>query len=78
MQMAKVQLFCAPKDDNRPAVSSLCDRVEVTLGEILPILIDACLTRRAWIRDFYDEALSISRDLYEVLIAYKAIRKNPA
>jgi hypothetical protein len=52
--------------------------VTVPLREILPILVDACLTRRAWIRDFQDEPVTLSADLYEVLQAYRFIRKASA
>ncbi len=52
--------------------------VETTLGEILPLLIDACRTKRAWLHDFSNEPVALSSDLYEVLQAYRAVRRASA
>jgi hypothetical protein len=49
-------------------------RVAVPLGEILPMLIDAANTNRAWLQDFADDEVAISADLYEVLTAYQQLR----
>lgn len=78
MHAVKVQVFSAPPETSCPVASSELERVEMRLGDILPILIDACLTRRAWVRDFADEPITVSRDLYEVMLAYKALRKQSA
>lgn len=52
------------------------ETIDVPLGAILPQLVEAVLTRRAWLDDFADEKLTISTDLYEVLLA--ARRQRPA
>lgn len=46
--------------------------VTLTLGEMLPTIIDALCRGRGWVEDFQDDKITISRDLYEVLLAYQA------
>ncbi|MCA9241393.1 MAG: hypothetical protein KDA37_14390 [Planctomycetales bacterium] len=45
--------------------------VKVTLGEALPLLADAILSNRTWLADFEDDEITLSQDLYEVLLAYR-------
>lgn len=52
--------------------------VTVSLGEILPLLADAVQAQRTWLRDFDDDQVSISMDLYEVLLAYQFYRRPTA
>ena len=47
------------------------DTVTVSLGEIFPVLADATETRRVWLQDFEDDEITISSDLYEVILAYQ-------
>jgi hypothetical protein len=51
--------------------------VTVDLGEVLPLLADAVASRRTWLGDFEDDQITISADLYEVLLAYQYYR-HPA
>jgi hypothetical protein len=48
------------------------------VGEVLPILADALLARRAWLQDFEDDEITISSDLYEVMLAYQHFRRPSA
>jgi hypothetical protein len=50
--------------------------VTMTLGEITEILADAVRTRRAWLRDFEDDRVQVSADLYEVLASYWNMRRG--
>lgn len=50
--------------------------VSVSLGEISDILADAVRTRRAWLRDFADDRIQISADLYDVLSTYWNMRRG--
>ncbi len=52
--------------------------VEVTLGEIFPVLVDAVRGRRTWLHDFEDDVMTISTDLYEALLAYQHYRRPSA
>jgi len=49
-------------------------QVTVTLGEIAGILAEASRTNRAWLRDFEDDRVQVSSDLYEILCTYWNLR----
>ncbi len=53
-------------------------QVTVSLGEILPLLADAFESRRVWLHDFEHDPVTISSDLYEVLLAYRYYRRPGA
>jgi hypothetical protein len=48
--------------------------VKLPLAEIFPLLAEALRNNRTWLADFADEEITISSDLYEVLLAYKHYR----
>ncbi|MBS0265761.1 MAG: hypothetical protein JSS02_27770 [Planctomycetes bacterium] len=50
--------------------------VSMTLGEISEILADAVRTKRAWLRDFEDDRIQVSADLYDVLSSYWNMRRG--
>lgn len=52
--------------------------VTVPLGEILPLLVDAVHSERTWLRDFAQDEVTISTDLYEVILAYQYYRRPSA
>jgi hypothetical protein len=52
--------------------------VSVPLGEILPMLADAVQSNRTWLRDFCGDEITISSDLYEVILAYQHYRRPSA
>lgn len=49
--------------------------VTLPLGEILPMLVDAARTQRAWLSDFMEDEVTISTDLYEIILAYQHYRR---
>ncbi len=51
------------------------EKVTVSMRQVLPLLLDAVRTNRHWLNDFSEETLEISSDLYEVLLAYKELRR---
>ncbi len=61
-----------------PATIPLRDQVSIPLGEVLPLLVEAARSQRAWVEDFADDEISISSDLYEVLLAYQHFRRPSA
>jgi hypothetical protein len=61
-----------------PATIPIRDSVQLPLGEVLPLLLDAVRGGRAWVDDFSDDEISISSDLYEVLLAYRHFRRPSA
>jgi hypothetical protein len=50
-------------------------RVAVSMQQVLPLLVDAVRSNRNWLSDFSDETVEISSDLYQVLLAYKEMRR---
>ncbi|MGD9648739.1 MAG: hypothetical protein AB7U73_23715 [Pirellulales bacterium] len=67
------ELHC--QDTSRPAKHQT---IEVSLGEVLPLLADAVQSRRTWLDDFASDEITISTDLYEVLLAYQHCRRPSA
>jgi hypothetical protein len=49
----------------------------VNVGEVLPLLADAIASERTWLSDFENDEITITADLYEVLLAYQYYR-HPA
>ena len=54
------------------------DRVTVPLSDVFPLLMDAVRSERTWLRDFADDEITISSDLYEVLLAYQHYCRRPS
>ncbi len=50
--------------------------ITVTLREISAVLADAVSARRTWLQDFADDPIQIPNDLYDVLVAYRRLRKS--
>jgi len=73
-----LRVYFGPEDTNAETLTSgdapCRQQTTVSLGEILPALADAINMRRAWVSDFADDPITISTDLYEVLLAYKELR----
>jgi hypothetical protein len=71
----RFKVYYGPDSETRTATSSRSDSapqtVTVPLSEVLPLLADAVNSRRTWLRDFAADEISISTDLYEVILAYQ-------
>ena len=82
MSSIPLRLYYGPQDD--PAGTSVSEpgspqqSVTVPLPEVLPLLADAVQSDRTWLRDFEDDEITISMDLYEVLLAYQHYRRPSA
>ena len=61
-----------------PATIPMRESVTLPLGDVLPLLLDAARSRRQWVDDFADDQITISSDLYEVLLAYQHFRRPSA
>ena len=48
-------------------------KVTVRLADLLPLLVEASHKNKAWIKDFRDDDVTISQDLYEVALAYRSM-----
>lgn len=49
-------------------------KVNITFGELSTILQEACRKQRAFLRDFEDDEIQMTEDLYQVLTAYCRLR----
>ena len=69
---------CRERDFDRIAGAAEPRTVEITLGQMVPLLMDAAQKNRVWLSDFADESVRIDADLYEVLLAYQRLRDRHA
>ena len=67
-----------PTSTTHTASNTGPNTVTVSLGEVLPLLADAVASQRTWLGDFTDDDITISADLYEVLLAYQYFRRPAA
>ncbi|MCA9257958.1 MAG: hypothetical protein KDA61_02105 [Planctomycetales bacterium] len=76
-------MYCGPDDrTSTPATLSRSSQgvpcVTVPLADVLPLLADAVSSQRTWLEDFGDDDITISTDLYEILLAYQYYRRPSA
>lgn len=82
MRPTHLRVYCGPQGDSA-TIDTIEGRpqretVTVPLTEVLPLLADAVGSERTWLRDFEDDEVTISIDLYEVLLAYQHYRRPSA
>ena len=68
----RLRLYTGPGNLNTLAEPQMTIR----LGDITRILRDAVRTDRTWLRDFENDEVQISTDLYEVLATYSHLRPS--
>ena len=85
MEASRLRVYYGPEFGSDEVGSSVAtetiplrDTVSMPLGEVLPLLMDAVKNRRQWVGDFFDDQITISSDLYEVLLAYQHFRRPSA
>jgi hypothetical protein len=82
MRAQTLRLYRGPEDQAAevPAVRMSADNRSVTApaSQILPLLADALRSQRTWLEDFADDEVTLSADLYEVLMAYRHFRRPVA
>ncbi|HEX4149244.1 MAG TPA: hypothetical protein VHY20_09665 [Pirellulales bacterium] len=80
MATSRLRIYYGPEKACATAdkLSSEEKAVRVPLGEIIPLLADAVQSHRTWLRDFEDDQITISADLYEVILAYQHCRRPSA
>jgi hypothetical protein len=81
MPTCNLKLYRGPEETASPRLDR--DRagrpcVTVALSEVLPLLADAVASQRTWLRDFDEDEVTVSADLYEVLLAYQYYRRPSA
>jgi hypothetical protein len=80
MNAAHLRVYYGPQEENESVGVDDAPRNNVTvpLMDVLPLLADAMQSRRTWVRDFDNDEITISMDLYEVLLAYQHYRRPSA
>ncbi len=81
MRSNHLRVYYGPLEESTTvhvADGKIRDTVNVPLTEVLPLLADAVRSDRTWLRDFADDEVNISMDLYEVLLAYQHYRRPSA
>jgi len=80
MKAHHLRVYYGPQEATANATETKVHRETVTvpLMEVLPLLADAVQSERTWLRDFSDDEVTISMDLYEVLLAYQHYRRPSA
>jgi hypothetical protein len=81
MARNQLRVYYGPQNDSAAPItenSARRDMVTVPLGEIFPLLADAVRSERTWLRDFAEDEITISTDLYEVILAYQHYRRPSA
>ena len=76
MSRARLRIYYGPETRSQAPGSQ--EQVTVPLGEILPLLADAVQSKRTWLRDFAEDEVTISTDLYEIILAYQHCRRPSA
>jgi len=82
MQASHLRVYHGPQSDSIGIADTPTDsyqqNVTVPLMDVLPLLADAVESQRTWLKDFDNDEITISDDLYEVLLAYQHFRRPSA
>ena len=78
MPHSRLRVYYGPESQATIATEPQDNQVQVTLGEILPLLADAVRSQRTWLDDFANDPVTISTDLYEIILAYQHCRRPSA
>ena len=73
----RLRVYYGPAEEQSVQVTE-ARTTQLRLDEVLPLLADAFLSQRTWLKDFADEKVTISSDLHEVLLAYQHYRRPSA
>jgi hypothetical protein len=80
MNASHLRVYNGPSEEtaNIGIAENQRETVTVPLMEVMPLLADAVQSQRTWLRDFADDEVTISMDLYEVILAYQHYRRPSA
>ncbi len=74
MATAQLRVFPRPEEEVRDEAPS--PSVPVRLVDLYPLLAQAYRDNYVWLRDFEDEELLVSNDLFEVVRAFSNCRPS--
>ncbi len=75
----QLRVYYGPEDSRSVPLKeapNVRGNVEIELVELLDTLGDAARKQRTWLNDFQHEKVSISTDLYEIISAYRQLRRS--
>ena len=81
MARSQLRVYYGPEDDTCQTLTAPSfGKLSVTLSaaEVLPLLADAVRSERTWLHDFDNDEITISSDLYDVLMAYQHFQRPGA
>ena len=80
MVRSHLRVYYGPPAEKATATIArdVAQTVTVPLSDVLPLLADAFNSRRTRLGDFSDDPVTISTDLYEVILAYQHFRRPSA
>jgi hypothetical protein len=65
-----------PESQDTAAIDSPPANVRVRLGDLLPLVALAHRHNYVWLKDFLEDEVAITSDLYEVLRAFRCYRPS--
>lgn len=71
---ARLKLYSPPPED---VIEMPEPDVRVRLGDLLPLMAVAQRMNFIWLKDFLDDEVAVSSDLYEVMQSYRACNGKP-
>lgn len=74
--MATAQLRLFPRPEEEPRDHTHAPSVPVRLMDLYPLLAQAYRDNYVWLRDFEDDQLLVSNDLFEVVRAFTNCRPS--
>jgi hypothetical protein len=69
----RLRLFTGEDQDSSADVNA---QVNMRFGEVTRALVEAVRWDRTWLRDFEDDEVRVSSDLYEVLSSFTRLRPS--
>ncbi len=73
MATARLRVFPHPEEDQDRLMDPT---ISIRLSELYPLLAQAYRDNYVWLRDFEDDELLVSADLYEVVRAFANCRPS--
>ena len=74
--MATAQLRVFPRPEDEPRVDLHAPTVPIRLADLYPLIAQAYRDNYVWLRDFEDDELLVSNDLFEVVRAFTNCRPS--
>jgi hypothetical protein len=74
--MATARLRVFPRPEPEPAAEASAPAIPIRLVDLYPVLAQAYRDDFAWLRDFEEDHLLVTPDLYEVVRAFANYRPS--